>query len=551
MSLLLTSKLLLSSRFSVKDSGCARVWWTNACDGPDDPPDWLERLTSIDIDGPRGQKKVCEILAASRDFHAAVIETESTILCCVDHVRSIPLFYCKKTGSVSDEFINLVLSDSEVDWLGEREFEICGYVLGEKTFIEEIRQVPAGQIRVIDRTGPGFKVRQMSYYQFMPVSPLDLADSISEASFLDAIRSAIDFLVQKSCGRQIVVPLSGGFDSRLICTLLRMINYENVLTFSYGDRGDKEVETSRKVARDLGLPWVFVEYSHTAWAAQSVRDELFRYELFASNGSSAPHIQDWLAVKMLVASGHLESNAIFVPGHSGDFVAGSHLPECVFQRTEFRSGNLVDEITAQHLKYGNKNDQALINIRRNINNAVDRDLPGPINSQDFADWFEKWDWEERQAKFIVNSVRVYEYFGFSWWMPLWDPIFTNRWKKLSLKPKQNRWLYKIYVDSIYKKCCGKNSPRNGSDPALILTLFRKIVRGKAGEMLRKMRPFFVKHKVMGMKPYSHQYSYLMATKDPVSTAEFESAGVNPLAAHFRISSVKIKESIDKLKRALA
>ena len=37
--------------------------------------------------------------------------------------------------------------------------------------------------------------------------------------------------------------------------------------------------------------------------------------------------------------------------------------------------------------------------------------------------FESWDISERQPKFIVNSLRVYEYFGYEWWIPFWDKKF--------------------------------------------------------------------------------------------------------------------------------
>ena len=31
-----------------------------------------------------------------------------------------------------------------------------------------------------------------------------------------------------------------------------------------------------------------------------------------------------------------------------------------------------------------------------------------------------WNWRERQAKFILNSVRVYDYFGYGWRLPLFE-----------------------------------------------------------------------------------------------------------------------------------
>ena len=43
-----------------------------------------------------------------------------------------------------------------------------------------------------------------------------------------------------------------------------------------------------------------------------------------------------------------------------------------------------------------------------------------------------WDIANRQSKFIINSVRVYEFFGYEYRLPLWDKEFSLFW--MSLKP---------------------------------------------------------------------------------------------------------------------
>jgi len=75
---------------------------------------------------------------------------------------------------------------------------------------------------------------------------------------------------------------------------------------------------------------------------------------------------------------------------------------------------------------------------------------GPINNcnpEGGADILECWDWQERQAKFIVNSIRVYEFFGYKWRLPLWDKELIEYWARIPLEKRINRYLYFKYVNT--------------------------------------------------------------------------------------------------------
>lgn len=77
------------------------------------------------------------------------------------------------------------------------------------------------------------------------------------------------------------------------------------------------------------------------------------------------------------------------------------------------------------------------------------------STKDFANACESWNWQERQAKFIGNSIRVYEFWGFDWWMPLWDKQFTKYWSCFPLKLRFERFFYKKYVTDKFKNQSNK------------------------------------------------------------------------------------------------
>ena len=62
-----------------------------------------------------------------------------------------------------------------------------------------------------------------------------------------------------------------------------------------------------------------------------------------------------------------------------------------------------------------------------------------------ANAIEFLDFNERQAKFIVNSVRAYEFFGYEWRIPLWDTELINFFLKVPMKYRISQDLYKKYA----------------------------------------------------------------------------------------------------------
>ncbi|MCY1237684.1 hypothetical protein D9M72_503920 [compost metagenome] len=74
----------------------------------------------------------------------------------------------------------------------------------------------------------------------------------------------------------------------------------------------------------------------------------------------------------------------------------------------------------------------------------------------FANLYELWDWQERQSKYIVNSVRVYEQFSLNWWLPLWDSEFLEFWQLIPLQLRKGRLWYKDWITLEYAFTVGRS-----------------------------------------------------------------------------------------------
>ena len=62
-----------------------------------------------------------------------------------------------------------------------------------------------------------------------------------------------------------------------------------------------------------------------------------------------------------------------------------------------------------------------------------------------SDIYENWEYRERQCKYVVNGQKVYEFFNFDWFLPLWDSEFVKFWTTVPLDLRYKQNLYKKYL----------------------------------------------------------------------------------------------------------
>ncbi len=486
--------------------------WTEAAPS-DGPRCWLKGQTYLDgapigVDDlaghlsavPPSPQSLTASLNRLNGFYAWVTQADHQLRTGVDHVRSRPLFYGQAGGRffLADEaeWVRQQVGDQEMDPIAREEFQLAGYVTGADTLFPHVKQLQAGECLTATADESGLiRVETQRYYRFLHTEP-ESYDETALGAELDRVAVAsIQRLIDYAGGRQILVPLSGGYDSRLIVTLLKRLSYDNILTFTYGVPGNQESAYSKRVAEALGLRWHFVEYSEALWREAWQTSERWAYQKWAAGWTSIAHVQDWLAVKLMKEQRVLEPDCLFVPGHSGDFVAGSHIPTNAFERSSFTLDDATDAVFSKHyglapLKFFDTSRQTWA---ERIRDRLERD--GITAAWEYADVFEKWDWQERQAKFICNSVRVYEFFGYDWWMPLWDLEFVDFWEGVPLVLRKEREWYKSFVSGQFSMQSADEESARLTNAADVAGIAKFLHQAKFVEKLKKITLLrnFVRH----------------------------------------------------------
>ena len=385
-----------------------------------------------------------------------VIETPDSILCVVDCNRSIPLFYAKTDSQfiISDD-ANYIRDQIRPQFNEKNgaEFLVTGYVTGRETLFDGIFQIQAGEFMSYSKNNN--QITSFFYYEFCHEDYF----SDSEKELLQRLDEVFVHVFQrliastKGKGLQIVVPLSGGLDSRLIVAMLKRLGVDDVICFSYGQKGNYEAEISKKVAEALGYQWYFVEYTHKKWYQCYHSDEASEFKRYSGNLSSLPHFQDFLAVQELQKEGKIPKKSVFIPGHCGNLIAVYCLPRKILEISpDF--DHFVTCYWKEHyslwpwdeLEQGEELKNIFRKkIQKSVGNIDIHDAKSVANAIEFFNGY------ERQAKFIVNSVRVYEYFGYAWRIPIVDRELNDFFLKVPLQYRMRddeNYLYMQYAKNV-------------------------------------------------------------------------------------------------------
>ncbi len=376
-------------------------------------------------------------LKEANGFFCVLIQHEDVVFVAVDSIRSHPLFYSEAYQWIGD--YPDTLNETHVlkkDTISKYEFFATGYVTGNQTIYEDIYQLQAGQYLIIENN----TCRLHTYYQYLHQDFIDYTEEKARIELDKCVTNAMERLITYAKGRQLVIPLSGGYDSRLIVLKLKELGYTNILCFSYGKLNNVESLISKKVADHLGLKWVFIDYEPIVKLLYQ-SENMTQYDHFSHRAVSLPHKQDYFAVHQLKEKPLIEKNAIFIPGHTGDFLGGKHVPQKAYE-SHWNKKQIINQLLKQHynlFKLTKKQKDIYFQKTTTI-------LPSQPKLGDTSSQLDHWNWRERQAKFIVNSCRVYEFYGYQWYCPLWDKELMEYFKKLPIKFRKNKWLYNTYIN---------------------------------------------------------------------------------------------------------
>jgi asparagine synthase (glutamine-hydrolysing) len=218
------------------------------------------------------------------------------------------------------------------------------------------------------------------------------------------------------------------------------------VAFTYGQPDGHEAKTAKKVCDQLGVEWRFIEYSKSLFE-ESDFEEFNNYCQYASAFGSVPQEQEFFALKALAKELSPSEYAV-LPGFCGDVQAGSFIPDKFYESKWYKNKVSPRKYLAE--KYGDK---------QNIEASDEK-------FEDFWEFYshiEEWVLRDRESKYIINGVRAYEFFGFEWYLPLWQKDFIKFWQMVPSAYRRDRALYiEVLTEKLFEPL-GINFKSGGFD----------------------------------------------------------------------------------------
>ena len=402
--------------------------------------------------------EVSSFVASIEGHFSLVVQKDNLTFIAVDKIRSTPLFFIKIKNKIfiDKDPKNLVNSDEfhkTVDQNAKLELAMSGFTIGNKTIYKSLNSLKGGEIVLfLDN-----HYEYLHYFKYFgEIVDKNFKEYLSELS--EITLNIFQKLLNQIGNRQIIIPLSAGYDSRLVASILNHLGAKNVKCYTYGTPGNFEAKIAKKIAQKLGYEWKFIPLTYKSEKKYYSSSEYNEYLKFSETFSAVPFIQSLSTIRYLKNMNWINDDAIFINGNSGDFISGGHCDienkdDNEILNFESRKENILNQIIKKHFSlWGSlKTKHNIDRLKNNLWTEITRGCGNLANKNQDHLFYEYSEFIDRQSKYVITKQKVYEFYGYDWRLPFWDDQYLFFWQKVPLCYKLKQ---KLFIEMIKKNNYG-------------------------------------------------------------------------------------------------
>jgi len=436
----------------------------------------------------RHTENLPELLHGLNGFFAIIVFENGLAHLCADHVRSIPLFYSTDEDLlIGDNFRRLkeqIGGSLDPDRIQTKEYLATGLVSGHETLYPGIKQVQAGELVTIDLDDG--KVDNRTRYRRYRDEPSEIH---SKSALFDQLEAALSNsfqrLIKFADGDPIIIPLSAGYDSRLIALMLKKLGYEEVYAF-HSVHSETNRKITQSVADDLDIPLVLFQTDHNDLATVYSSSRWAEIEESVSGYGAIPPRPGNLSIsKKLKESEKLPDHGVVTKGHHAATacLATSGILDC----NSISTRNVVEQLWLDNFDMCQWSRRKYGDVFEEI--VLDRTIGDDISSvSDAIRVRELWYWQERSPKRLIAHPKEYTCFGYRRWLPLWDREYMTVWNYVPDEYRVDKRLHKEYIQQLSIELCGRwvEPNKETGTSELVLSKLESAIRDTSVERLIRL-----------------------------------------------------------------
>tara|TARA_Y100000590_G_scaffold465450_1_gene637810 strand:- start:405 stop:2015 length:1611 start_codon:yes stop_codon:yes gene_type:complete len=385
-----------------------------------------------------------------------IIWSEDFLFCAVDHVCSYQLLY-----EINKNEINIINNISSIKFkknkFAEKLIYYSGYSIGNQTLCDEFKSLlPCEYILYKDENLKLDKYYNVDYkYQIEPNKFKNFEETVSK--LFNNLKKRYDHC-------NIIIPLSAGMDSRFILSALKYFNFKKIKLFTHYFINKRDQKIAYKISKYLNYPIEFVNLKIND-CKKIYRSENFnKYLNYNLTGNSINNHGDYISVQKLIKKNFIDLKTdIIMNGQSGDFITGNHIPLFLFEDNS--SIDQLLEKTLNYIIFKHYNFWSEKQINRDqmvIKDYIKKKYFNNVSTKDeIISMYEKFEFENRQVKWVVGQQKVYDFFGLNCFLPLWSLLIIDFFtKRINLKQRKNQKFYRDFLINKNYSNIWRNIPVN-------------------------------------------------------------------------------------------
>lgn len=319
-----------------------------------------------------------------------IIATKNTCNVLIDRYGFLPLMYRKERDEIiiSNNSDNLIKDNDKWNDNAMIEYFSCGFCIGENTLIQKTHEFLPHRIYTLSNINNKIEISEKSYWQLkLALNTINKKDATLR--FQKLIKRNFDIYTDyiSKNGNKIIMPISGGLDSRMLMNEFDKRDVSSYLITFGGTKDNYDLKRGLELgflAKNVLGHFIHVNTPHLLYEALNMDVH--------SNKITTAHKTELYYYSY---NKFLSKTPFFISGQSGGFLTGSHMrikmknwktrEDAIKYIFKFKTSPFIKNLTPEHQNY----------LLSRIDDSIPKDID-PINAVYL------WEIENRQRKYMAR-----------------------------------------------------------------------------------------------------------------------------------------------------